>query len=81
MMSPLRMTAFFCIAAHKNRFKNSSRVTPGTPPIAETSTESRLTGMYTPVSPDSRSTAASANKPADIDSNALLKGRLFFAKK
>ena len=63
------------------KFKNSRSVTPGTPPIAEVSTDSRLTGIYTPVSGESKSTAAREPSPIHIDKSALLKGRLFFSAK
>ena len=61
-------------------FNVNKSVTPGTPPITETKTDSMLTGIYTPVIPELRLTAVSIPAPITILINARLNGRSFFQK-
>ena len=64
----------------KNAFKASIRVTPGTPPIAETRSDTELTGIATLVSEERRFTAASEKKPEIIPKTLFRKGCSAFAQ-
>lgn len=63
---------------YHNRFKNNSKVIPGSPPPADTPTVNRLMGIFTPVKKVVKLTITRAVIPISILKKALNKGFLFF---